>query len=312
MPDPAPRMNPADWLRLVGLAMLWGWSFVFVQLAVPWLPALVLVWLRVALAAAALALVVAARGLPWPRRADWPALAVMGLLNNALPFTLFVLAQPRTGAALAAILNATTPVMTVILAGAAGVERMTPARLAGVLLGLAGVAVMLGPGAGAGELAAPAMCLAAAVSYAVASLWGRRLAARGLAPPTSALGMLTASAVLLAPLVLALDRPWTLAPPPPAIWAAVLALALFCTAAAYLLYFRLLADAGAVNTALVTVLVPVSAVLAGVALLGEALGLRHLAGFALIALGLAALDGRAAGGLWRIRRRGLFRPRRAR
>ncbi len=286
-------MSSADWLRLLLLAALWAGSFFFVQVAVPHLPPLVIVWLRVALAALVLAGVLRVLDQPLPRGGRvWRALAVMGLLNNVIPFTLFVVAQGAIPSALAAILNATTPLFTLLVAAALTPdERLTGARALGLALGLAGVAVLTGGGRG-GALWAEALCLGAALSYAAASVWGRRFRGLGLAPLSAAFGMLAASAAMLLPAVLWLDRPWTLPAPPLQAMAAVAALAVLSTALAYRLYFRILQGAGAVNLSLVTFLIPPGAIALGVLVLGETLEARQVAGLAVIALGLAVIDGR--------------------
>jgi len=172
---------------------------------------------------------------------------------------------------------------------------MTPKRVAGVLFGLAGVAVMIGPdalGGLSGDLAAQMAVLGAAVSYACAGIFGRRFS--GTPPLVTAAGQVTASTLTLLPLTLVVDRPWLLPLPGAKTWAAVVALALLCTALAYVIYFRILATSGASNLLLVTLLMPASAILLGTTVLGERLGPRQLAGMALIAAGLAAVDGRAA------------------
>ena len=219
----------------------------------------------------------------------------MGLLNNALPFALILWGQTHIPSGLAAILNATTPLFTVVIAHAATVdEKLTPTRLIGVTIGLCGVAVMLGPDllrdVGA-DVAAQGACLLAALSYAFAGIYGRRF--RGEPPLRIATGQLVMSSLMLAPLALLIDRPWTLAPPSAAAWAALLGTAILSTALGYLLYFRILARAGATNVLLVTFLIPVSAILLGTLILGEQLAMRHIVGMAAIALGLAAIDGRA-------------------
>lgn len=288
------RMSTAEWLTLLILSLVWGGSFFFIEVAGPFLPPLLLVWLRVTLAAAALAAVLHATGTPWPRRADWPALFVMGTLNNALPFSLLTMAQTRIDGGVASILNATTPLFTLVVAALAGQDRLTLPRAAGLACGLAGVAALAGPAAPAGQTLAYLACLAAALSYALAGVWGRRFAGR---PPLStAFGMLACAAVLLGPPALLVDRPWTLPVPPAAALAAVAALAILSTAAAYILYFRLLATAGAVNLSLVTFLVPASAIGLGVLVLGETLLARHLAGLALILGGLALVSRRPTRG----------------
>jgi len=222
----------------------------------------------------------------------------MGFLNNLVPFSLIVWGQTQIGSGLASILNATTPLFGVVVAHVlTRDEKMTGHRLAGVVLGFAGVVVMLGPAAlrtVGSDIAAQLACLAAAFSYALAGVFGRRFRRMGVAPMATATGQVTASTAMLVPLALLVDRPWTLAMPGPATWGAILGIAALSTALAYVLYFRILATAGATNILLVTFLVPVSAIILGSLVLGEVLELQHLAGMALIGTGLAAIDGRLA------------------
>jgi drug/metabolite transporter (DMT)-like permease len=225
--------------------------------------------------------------------AQWRAVAVMGVLNNALPFTFFALAQGRIGGGVAAILNAMTPMLTVVALFALVGERPGIGRVLGVVAGLAGVAVMMG-GAGEGEGWAKLMCLAAAGCYALASVWGRRLWRMGVAPMAAAFGQCLSAAVLLVPVVVAL-RVWVGVTAGPVEWAAVVGLAVLSTAVAYAIFFRLFSTVGAVNVQLVTFVIPVVAVGLGVLVLGERLEMRHLGGAALIGLGLVVIDGR----LWR-------------
>jgi drug/metabolite transporter (DMT)-like permease len=223
----------------------------------------------------------------------WPALALMALMNNAIPFSLIFWAQTRIPAGLASILNALTPVLGVIVTHLAGQERLTAGRVVGVGAGFSGVAVLIGPSAfaGAGDLWAELACLAATLSYAISTTYARRRFV-GVAPLVLACGQLTAAAVIMTPVALALEAPWRLPVPSAPTLAAAAALGVFSTALAYLLFFRIIARAGATALNLVTFLIPIVAVLLGAALLGEVLLLRHLAGFALIAAGLAAIDGR--------------------
>lgn len=316
---PARSMDATEWALLLALSVLWGGSFFFVEVALGGLPPLTLALLRVAIAAAALraaaatlAAISPARtvpataprhaasppsGTPAPRPTGrpWAAFAVMGLLNNVVPFGLIFWAQQHLTGGLAAILNATTPLWGVLLAHVVlSDERLTPNRLAGVLTGLAGVAVMVGPAApgdlGAAAVPAQVAVLLAAVSYACAGLYGRRL--KSLPPAEAAAGQLTASTVLLLAPVALLERPWTLSPPGAGALTAVLGLALLSTALAYTLYFRLLRTAGATNLLLVTLLIPATALLLGSLVLAEPLETGQLAGMALIGLGLALIDGR--------------------
>jgi drug/metabolite transporter (DMT)-like permease len=284
-------MRGADWLLLWTLSLLWGGSFLFVELALAGLPPMTVVWGRVALAAAILWVVLRARGLPVPPRALWPVLLVMGLLNNAVPFTLFVVAQGQITGALASVLNAMTPVFTVLVAHLATAdEKLSPVKALGVGLGFAGVlAMMLGKGLG-GDGWAMLACLGAALSYAVASVWGRRFRQAGLPPMATALGQVTASTVLITPVWLWVDQPWAMPLPGLGPVLAVVALAGLSTALAYLIFFRILAQAGATAVSLVTFLIPLSAAGLGWLVLGERLEARHLVGLALILCGLALIE----------------------
>jgi drug/metabolite transporter (DMT)-like permease len=292
-------MAAREWGLLVALSVLWGGSFFFVGVAVAELPTLSIVALRVALAAVALLLFMAASGIAIPSgAAAWRAFFGMGLLNNAVPFVLIVWGQAHIASGLASILNATTPLFTVIVAHwLTADEKLTPPRAAGVAIGFGGVVVMIGPAALQGlgaDLLAQLACLAAALFYAFGGIYGRRFRRLGIAPLQTTFGQVAASSVLLVPLALLADRPWMLPMPGPATWAAMVGLAVVSTAFAYGLYFRILARAGATNVLLVTFLVPVSAILLGALILGERLQPRHFAGMALIGAGLAAIDGRLA------------------
>lgn len=293
---PAPAMGWREWTMLLLLSVLWGGSFFFFKVLVATLPPLTVVLGRVGLAAVVLNLWLVLRGdfMPGSWRL-WGRFAVMGLLNNVVPFSLIVFGETRIASGLAAILNATTPMFGVLIGHwMAPDERLTRTRLAGVLLGFAGVAVLVGPDArsalGQTDLAGEAACLGAAMIYAVAGFYGRRF--RAIAPIKIATGQITASALILIPLVAVFDRPWTLPMPDGASWAAFAGIAVLCTVLAYILYFRILAAAGASNLLLVTLLIPPSAILLGVALLGERLRPTELAGMAVIAMGLVSIDGR--------------------
>lgn len=284
-------MERRDWGWLLLLALLWGGSFFFVEIALAGLPALAVVWCRVAGGALVLGLVLRARGVAFPRGwGEWRAVAVMGLLNNALPFTFFALAQGAIGGGLAAILNAMTPMLTVLALAAFAGERPGALRIAGILCGFSGVAVMM-DGAAEGEGWAKLLCLGAAGCYALASVWGRRFVGMGIAPMALAFGQCASAAVILFPLLLWV-RVWEGVVAGPVVWGAVTGLVLLSTALAYVIFFRLLGQVGPVNVQLVTFLIPLVAVALGWVLLGERLELRHLAGASLIGLGLAAIDGR--------------------
>lgn len=293
-------MGVAEWALLLALSVLWGGSFFFIEIAVPDLPPLTIVVLRVGLAALALWAYAFATGLRPPRSAAvWLAFLVMGVLNNAIPFTLIVWGQTQITSGFASILNATAPLFTVVVAGLLlADERMTPLKLIGVGLGLAGVVLMIGPAAldslGADVLAQFAI-LGAALSYACAGVFGRRFRAMGLSPIVTASGQVTASTCVLIVVIVVTDQPFLPTAPGIGTWAAIVSLALLSTAVAYVLYFRILATSGATNLSLVTFLVPVSAILLGVIVLGETLEPLQIGGMALIGAGLSAIDGR----LWR-------------
>lgn len=291
------RMGASDWGLLGGLALLWAGSFFFYKVLVLELRPFTIVFARVALAALVLHLVLLLRGARLPaHRGSWASFAAMGLLNNVVPFSLIVFGETKVSSGVASILNATTPMFTVLVAQAfTRDEKLDAGKSAGLLLGVAGVAALVGPSAlgrlGRGDGPAQLAVLAAALSYGCAGVFGRRF--RGVPPLKVACGQLTASAAMTLPLVMLVDRPWTQAAPGAGAWAALFGLALFSTALAYLLFFRLLARAGAIGVSLVTLLVPVGAVLLGWAALGERLTASAFAGLALIGAGLAVLDGRA-------------------
>lgn len=291
-------MGAREWAMLIALSGLWGGSFLFVGVAVRDLPPLTIVVLRVGLGALALLGVLRVLDIALPREARvWSAFACMGLVNNALPFTLIAWGQGHVASGVASIFNATTPLFGVIVAHFwTSDEQMTPGRLVGVVVGFAGVVVMMGGGGtpsapGALNLAQAAF-LAAALLYAIAGVYGRRFKAMDVEPLATAAGMLIASTVILLPVMLIVDRPWTLPWPGLATIASIFGLALLATALAFILYFRLLAAAGATNLLLVTFLIPVTAIVLGAVLLDETLEAKHFAGMALIGLGLAAIDGR--------------------
>ncbi len=291
------QMGLAEWSMLFALSVLWGGSFLFNGILVKALPPFTIVTRRVALAAIALNIIVRVTGKAMPRDGRaWGAFFGMGLLNNAIPFLLIVWGQTHIASGLASILNATTPLFAVVVAHLLTAdEKMTGNRLLGVVVGFAGVALMIGPsvltGLGSNVMAQLAV-LGAAFSYSLAGIFGRRFRRMGFAPIIPAAGQVTASTILLLPVALVVDRPWSLAVPGAETWLAPAGLALLSTAVAYVLFFRILATAGATNLMLVTFLIPVSAILLGAALLGEHLQLKHLIGMAMIAVGLAAIDGR--------------------
>jgi drug/metabolite transporter (DMT)-like permease len=290
-------MNRSDWTILLVLALIWGGAFMFIGVAVRHVHPLTYVWLRLSIAALAMLLFLKAKGQPLglPREV-WGSMLLLALLNNALPFSLFGWGQTHIASGLASILNATTPIWGVVVAHLfTHDERMTPRKIAGVLLGFGGVATMIGPtllaNVGADALAQLA-CITASLSYALAAVWARRFRRMGLSPMSVTTGQLAAGALMMLPVALIFDRPWTQPLPPLTAIGAITALALLCTAFGYVLYFRLIDRAGAINALLVTLLVPPVAILLGALFLSEQLAAQDFLGLGLIALGLAAIDGR--------------------
>ncbi|MFN3549119.1 MAG: DMT family transporter [Mesorhizobium sp.] len=288
-------MNAAVWAQLLILGAIWGGSFFFARIAVMEIPPITLVLLRVGIAAVALHLWLAATGQSFaPALRMAGPLLLLSLFNNVIPFSLIFMGQTQLGAGLASVLNATTPFWTALVASAfLPNERLSANRIAGVLIGIAGTAVMVGPGLLTG-LGGPAwaklLLVGASLSYAVAFILAKRIT--GLAPQLVATGQLTASTAIMLPVALFLDGGQGLATVSAGTWGAVLGLAVLATAVAYILYFRIVAAAGASNASLVTLIIPASAILLGAVFLGERLEAFELAGMALIACGLLAIDGR--------------------
>ncbi len=290
-------MNHSEWVMLIVLSVLWGGSFFFVGVAVKALPPLTIVSLRVTLASLTLLAVVHFSGLRLPmRREVWIAFLGMSFLNNVIPFSLIVWGQTHMSSGLASILNATTPLFTVIAAHVlTRDEKMNLMKVFGVVIGFAGVVIMIGyealTGLG-GSIYGQFAILGAAVSYSFAGIYGRRFRQLGINPIATATGQVTASSVILIPIAMLVEKPFTLPSPGLEVWSAILGLAVLSTALAYILYFRVLATAGATNVLLVTLLIPVSAILLGTAFLGEQFELKHLFGMGLISIGLLSIDGR--------------------
>lgn len=289
-------MNSKVWAMLILLSILWGGSFSFVGVVVNDLPPLTIVTLRVGIAAFTLWGIAMMLGLRPPKSLKvWGAFLGMGLLNNVIPFALIVWGQTQIASGLASILNAATPIFTVVVAGILlPDERPTPLKLFGVVLGFVGVVVMIGVPAlgGVGSLFAQLAIVAATVSYAFAGVYGRRFKSLGINPVVTAAGQVTASTLLLLPITLFVDGTIDTERTNMSTWIAITGLSVASTAIAYVLYFKILELAGATNVLLVTLLVPVSATLLGSLFLNESLEVIHILGMGLIAFGLSAIDGR--------------------
>jgi len=298
MQQQQPTMGLLEWALLLVLSVLWGGSFFFSKVALQQLPPFTVVLGRVGIAAAALAvyLRLQAHGIPRSFEA-WTAFFGMGMLNNLVPFSLLFWGQTTIASGLASILNATTPLFSILVAHfLTSDEKMTPNKISGVALGIAGVVALIGPDVLSGvnrSLLAMIACLGAALSYGFAGVFAKRFQSVGIAPAVGAFGQVTATSIMMVPIVLVIDAPWHLSPPNMTTLVALLGLALLSTALAYVIFFRILAAGGAINSSLVTLLIPVSAILLGSAVLGERLAAKHFVGMLLIGMGLIAIDGRA-------------------
>lgn len=291
------RMTTTDWMLLLVLSCLWGTSYFLIEIGLRGLPVLTLVAFRIGIAAVVLWLFVGLSGAAVPRSPRlWLSFAFMGVLNNIIPFSLIVWGQTEISSSLAAILNATTPLFAVLIAALwLSDEPPTRGKIAGLVIGFVGVGVMIGRDAVAelgNEVLAQIAVVLAALSYALAGAYGRRFGKLGIKPVVSAAIQVSMSAMMLGSYVLATADHSMLVHVEWQSWAAVCALAVFSTAVAYVLYFRLLGSAGVTNLMLVTFLMPVTAIMLGVLLLGERLGPYESAGMVLIALALATIDGR--------------------
>lgn len=289
-------MNALEWALLIALSVIWGGSFLFIALSVGAFPPVTIVFLRCALAAVALLIAITVMGARIPlHRQALMTFAGMAILNNIVPQSLIVWAQGSLPSGYASILNATTPFFTVLILHVfTANDRATPLKFLGVIIGFCGVAAMIGLDVlrHSGSILPQIALLVASFFYGLSGLWGRRFAALQVPSIVAATGQLCASSLMLLPLALLLETPLALPVPPASAVLAVVALALVSTALAYVVYFRILATAGASNLSLVTFLIPVSAIVFGILFLGEALMPRHIMGVVLIGVGLACIDGR--------------------
>src|SRR5215210_2538247 len=288
-------MRPKDFAGLILLGALWGGSFLFIRVAVPALGPFLLVELRVGLAATALFLFALAVGSMPKIRSRWRSFLVLGFLNAAVPFTLISAAEIHLTASLAAILNSTTVMFTALVAAVWMGDPLTARKVVGVVMGIVGVAVLVGwdPIAlnWAVVLSVGAM-LAASLSYALAAVYTKRMFA-GSPPLAIAFGQQMAASMLLLPLA-AISLPGER--PSAAATISVLALALLSTAVAYMLYYRLIENVGPTSTTTVTLLVPVFGLLLGVLILNEPFGLGTLVGLGTILCSVALVTGLRLGG----------------
>lgn len=293
--DAIKRMGLVEWLLLITLSILWGGSFFFNEIALRGLPPLLVVWGRIGIGCIGLIVVVAVTNLDFRAyMARWRDFMFMGVLNTFIPFSLIVWGQQHIDSGLAAVINATTPAFTILLANFfTRDERASVRKFTGAMIGLGGVAILIGTDALAGfgnHILAQAAIMGAALSYACSAIYARRL--HDVPPMIAACGQLTASVLVMTPVVLYLCPPWTLPFPGYASLGAVVGLGLVCSALAYAIYFRILATAGATNVQLVTLLIPVSASALGITILDEPFTWRLVFGMAIVCTAAALIDGR--------------------
>jgi drug/metabolite transporter (DMT)-like permease len=293
--SPLRSLGITEWMLLVGLSILWGGSYLFMKLAVLTVPLFTIVLGRVSIAALALLIVLTISGTGIPKgRRIWLAFFGMGIFNNVIPMSLIVFSQNSISVGLASILNSITPLFTILVAHmTTNDERLTFRKLVGISFGFMGVVMLMGPElvdnfgvAALGEWA----CLGAALSYACANTFGRRFVQLGTKPMQTAFGQVVASTVILGPLVIVVDQPWTISDPGFLPVLSILALGLFCTALAYVIYFQILARSGATAIALVTFMIPPSAILMGWLALGEQISSQDFLGMSLIGVGLFSVN----------------------
>jgi drug/metabolite transporter (DMT)-like permease len=287
-------MSARNWGLLLLLALLWGSSFFFYKVLVAVLPPVTVVLGRVALAAIAMHLWLAAQGQSMPISGKlWLRFMLLGLLNCSLPFALIAWAELRISSGLASILNATTPIFMVAVAHwGTEDEKLSLGKALGIAFGILGVIVLVGPAAfqGVSAIWGELAVVGASCVYGFGGVYSRRF--KDLTPLVAATGQITGATLLLIPLSLLIDHPWTLPMPDAQAWASLLAIALFNTALAYVVYYRMVASVGVTYISLVTFLIPVIALWLGAVFLHESVSLQALAGMAIIALGLAAADER--------------------
>ena len=292
---PTLTLDSKSILMLLLLAVVWGGSFFFGEVALREVPPLTLTLHRVIWAVPILVLIVLFKGISVPRSPRiWRAYLVMGALNNAIPFSLLFWGQTQIESGLVSILNGTTAMFAAVVAGLLlPDEALTAKKVIGAGLGIAGVAFIMGPSAltnfNLSNLAQLAI-LGATLSYAFAGVWGKTALA-GQLPLMNALGMLIGSTVLMIPIVLVFDGRPNLALSL-GVWGALIGMAVLSTALAYFLYFAILVRAGAANLLLVTLLIPPVAIGLGAVFLDERIGIEAWIGFVIIGLGFAVTDGR--------------------
>jgi drug/metabolite transporter (DMT)-like permease len=288
------RIDARDWSLLAVLSVLWGGSFFFNGVALRELPPLTVVFLRVVLAAILLLPLLWVYRIDFPKGlSGWKPFFTVAFFNNILPFTLIVTGQTTIPSGLASILNATTPLFTVVVMAAAGDEKLLMRRVAGVVVGLIGVIILRGKdlGFGSGQGTGVLLCLAGAFSYGLAALFARRQLSDS-PPLATATFQLLASSLMMTVIVAVVEPPWQLPMPGATTWLAMIGLSFLSTGLAYIVFFQILRRSGSSNVMLVTLLIPVTAILLGYLVLGEQISLREITGALVIGSALLLIDGR--------------------
>ena len=294
MPPSAPVVGLREWSLMVLLSIVWGGSYLFIGIAVKDLTPPVIIMARVVIAVAALLPLHLIFRIPLPQgRTQWITILGLSILNNVIPFMLIVTGQTMIASGLAAVINATSPLFGVVFGAMAGTSPLLLRKVLGVTIGVGGVAVLKGGAlfSEGSQSLGILLCLAAAASYGLGSTWAT-LRLRGIHPLSAATGQLLCSSAMTTALAFAIDSPAQLLHASAASWLALLGLSLLATSFAYLVFFRVVEKAGAQNVLLVTMMIPVSAIAMGFAVLGERLEIREIVGALIIIGALVIIDGR--------------------
>lgn len=288
-------MTSRDWALLAMCAVFWGSAYTFNKVIVTELPALTITAARLVIAASFLTLLATLQGVRLPPFGrQWHAFFVFTLFSNVVPFLFVLRGQRETASGLAAVIGATTPLFVILLAHVFTTdERMQGRKVAGVLVGMAGVAVVVGADALAGwssGLAAKLSLVFAAFLYAVGAVYSKRIV--GLPPIAMAAMQMICGMVIALPLAMLIDQPWSLPQPSRKVVLAIIGTAIIGSSLSAIAYFHILKRAGATNAMLVTLLVPITPILLGGLLFGERLLWREVIGAAIIGAALLLIDGR--------------------
>ena len=287
-----------DWAMLTGLSVLWGLSFIFMELALEELPVFHVAFFRVLIAALALNVIIAARGWNLGQfKAHWPAFAVMGIVGIAVPFSLIIWGQVYITAGLSAILNGTLPFFTLIVAHFFTTdEKMTLRRVTALVFGFVGVMIIIGPGAlkdivDTGKILGQLAVLLATFCYGLVTVYGRRFSRLEVPRLVAATGQMSVASAVLLPFML-WEMPWAQPMPGGVTISALLGVGLLSTALAFTIWYYLLERVGANNLSLVTFMIPIVTIIVGYYVLGEVLTASQIFGMLVVAVGLIVADGR--------------------